>query len=169
MSIIDEKGKLFGKLSILDIAVVLVIVLAIGGVYISKSKTIKISKPTTVVYTAELIDLSKDIADGIKPGDILNDSAKNTDLGKIIEVVEKKPYELINENKQNGSYVKAVVPNRYVAKVVIENNAATVKKDETMISDFDIKVGKTINVRSTYYVARGVILDFTVKKQGGSR
>jgi hypothetical protein len=89
MKIIDSKGRLFGKVSIIDILVLLVIVAVIAGVYILFIKNdntpliAKSDKILTVFYTEEVHSFVKD---SIKIGDQVRDRVTNAYFGKVVKV-----------------------------------------------------------------------------------
>lgn len=88
--IIDNKGKLFGKVSIIDILIVLIVVGAIAGVGYKFGKA-KIVNPLTGAkdgiqiqfYSAEVLDYA---AKSVKIGDPVVDVLQNVTVGKVKEV-----------------------------------------------------------------------------------
>ncbi|WP_010246059.1 DUF4330 domain-containing protein [Acetivibrio cellulolyticus] len=86
--IIDSKGKLFGKVSIIDILIVLVVVAAVVGVgyKLTKSNTISFKpneeKFLLTFYADEAPDYSVKAA---KVGDIVKDFENGSTFGKVIE------------------------------------------------------------------------------------
>ena len=67
MKIIDEKGRLFGKLNLIDLlAIVLVLAVAFAIVWkfgIRKAAESTVSDPASITYTVVFEDVQKDIAD----------------------------------------------------------------------------------------------------------
>ena len=86
--IIDNKGKLFGKINVIDFLLILVVVLAVAFF------AVKMLGPTDgttakdelirVEYFAE--EVSDFVVDCINVGDSLTDDAGNIDLGTIIDI-----------------------------------------------------------------------------------
>lgn len=87
--IIDEKGKLFGKISIVDILIVAVLLAAIGGVYykFGRSKTVTpFTKPDTIEVSFYIEDIPEFVANTIKEGDLVKDKVNGIVIGKVSSV-----------------------------------------------------------------------------------
>lgn len=87
--IIDNNGKLFGKISIVDILIVAVLLAAIGGVYykFGRSKTVTpFSKPDTIDVSFYQEDTQDFNATSIKVGDLVKDRQQNITIGKVTSV-----------------------------------------------------------------------------------
>ena len=87
--IIDEKGKLFGKISIVDILIVAVLLAAIGGVYykFGRSKTATpFTKSDTIEVSFYIEDIPDFVANSIKEGDLVKDRVNNVTIGKVTNV-----------------------------------------------------------------------------------
>lgn len=104
--IIDEKGKLFGKVSIIDVCILVVIVAAIIFVGIrfmpGKEGTTSDSKLTVTYYAEEVSDF---VANSVKVGDALMDDTRNCALGTVtnVEVMPSQSY----ATNSDGIYVKS--------------------------------------------------------------
>lgn len=87
--IIDSNGKLFGKISIVDVLIVAVLLAAIGGVYykFGRSKTVTpFSKPDTIEVSFYVEDAYDFTANAIKEGDLVKDKVNNITIGKVTSV-----------------------------------------------------------------------------------
>ena len=87
--IIDDKGRLFGKISIVDILIVAVLVLAIGGVYYKFGRSgtaTPFSKSDTIEITFYQEDTQSFNATSIKVGDVVKDRQQNITLGMVVSV-----------------------------------------------------------------------------------
>ena len=86
--IIDEKGKLFGKLNIIDLVIILVLIAAIafaGFKFLAPSMSKNDSTGTAEIkfYIEEVSDF---VADKIDIGDKLMDEGKNVPLGVVTNI-----------------------------------------------------------------------------------
>ncbi len=86
--IIDEKGKLFGKINIIDLVIILVIIAAVAFVgfkFLAPGMTSTSSAGVAEVkfYIEEVSDF---VADKINIGDKLMDESKNVSLGVITNI-----------------------------------------------------------------------------------
>jgi hypothetical protein len=90
---IDQKGKLFGKINIIDLLVVLVIVLIVAGV-LSKfvfTSNRGVGNDSLIQYTVSIQDVRNFTADAIKINDDMYDSKTGTYMGKVT-AKEVRPY-----------------------------------------------------------------------------
>jgi hypothetical protein len=86
--IIDSKGKLFGKVSIIDIIVVLVVIAAVAGVgyKMKQSNTIPLTAKTDKVRLTFYSEESTEYAvKAVKVGDIVKDFEQGATFGKVAE------------------------------------------------------------------------------------
>lgn len=118
--IINDKGKLFGKVSIVDIIIVLLIVLAVaGGIfsYLNNKERPKANPSVITEQTKEtFIDLElSDIDEYVKSAVVLNDrvylSQTGAYLGKIVKINSKPHKKEITGT--NGMMVFADIPQKY--------------------------------------------------------
>lgn len=89
--IVDEQGRLFGKVSVIDVAVVL-IVIVMGVALYMKNNQLSASSTTsasngTIYFTAQMIQVSDYIIDAIQVGDKVYD-ADRVSGGAIGEITE---------------------------------------------------------------------------------
>lgn len=102
--IIDSKGKLFGKVSIIDILIIVIAVGAIAGVGYKFKKsdtpapfiTTTKDKITLVLYSKEINEFT---ANSIKVGDTVKEIKKGTPFGKVKEVKLDKPFSPTTNDK----------------------------------------------------------------------
>jgi len=91
--LIDSKGKLFGKISIVDILIVVMIVGVIGGVgyKFAKSRTsTPFSKKDTIKVTFFQEEVSGFVPGAVKVGAIVTDNATGSVFGKVVSVKADK-------------------------------------------------------------------------------
>ncbi|MEO0687422.1 MAG: DUF4330 domain-containing protein, partial [Cyanobacteria bacterium J06649_11] len=90
MSILDSKGRLFGKFNILDIGALLVILLVIGGIFLFPGTTGSVAQVGTTTKPIE-VDL---IVRGLKVKDIdrLSEQGKFEKGGKTNVIIRNQPY-----------------------------------------------------------------------------
>src|SRR5690554_1165418 len=92
MKIINEKGKLFGLINIIDLAVVMILgLLVVGGAMRMKSKPIVVSETSKAYITYEVQDIRMVSVDNIEVGDPLYHYDKGDFVGTIVEK-EVKPF-----------------------------------------------------------------------------
>lgn len=87
--IIDKKGKLFGKVSIIDVLIIVVIIGAIGGFAykVTKSNTITpFTKTDNIEIILSVDDVDSFVSKSINVGDIVKDRVNNVVLGTLESV-----------------------------------------------------------------------------------
>lgn len=104
--IIDEKGKLFGKINIIDLVILLVVVVAVavlGIKFASPKMASSTTKTHVAMYYAE--EVPEYVADDVKVGDKLMDEARNVELGTVTDVkIDESVY---YSNNSSGVVVKS--------------------------------------------------------------
>ena len=120
MKIINEKGKLFGLINIIDLAVVLILgLLVVGGAMRMKSKPIVVSESSKAHITYEVSDIRMVSVDNINVGDPLYHYDKGDFIGTIIEK-EVEPF--TEPLERDGEWVNAEVPGKYTVTFVVESD-----------------------------------------------
>jgi len=102
MKIIDDKGRIFGKINIIDLLVLLVIIGIVGMFVFSYVKFIENSRPkkaevketTSLEIDFKLIRVSPEVVSLLKVGDKQLDSNGKA-IGEITWIGEPKPYQYI--------------------------------------------------------------------------
>lgn len=127
--IIDKKGKLFGKINIIDLLLIIVLVAAIGIFgykYISKdggnaggNGSVN-GKAKVTFYTEEVSDF---VVDGtINIGDPVIDVNTSTVMGTIVDVKIEKSHSYAADAE--GKYILSEKPEHSAVTVVIESDGA---------------------------------------------
>lgn len=146
--IIDNKGRLFGKISIIDILIVAVVLAAVAGVVykfkISKAEGIfvKPDKLQVVFYTEELPDF---VATDIKQGDIVKDPVKNAVFGKVTGIEIDKSVSFTQND--NGDIKVSSKPGYVSIKLYVEGNG-TFSTNGITINNADYAIGKQFEIRA---------------------
>lgn len=111
---IDEKGRLFGKCSIIDIFVVLaVVVLAAGFVYNRTGQNIRqIIMADTPLYVTFLVEGVREFSlDAVKEGDIFFRQHERVPLGTVARIETAPAYDIIV--RADGTAVNVPVEGRF--------------------------------------------------------
>ena len=119
--IIDSKGRLFGKISVIDIAVIIVVLFLCAAVYMRffvLETTSKTADTNTIRYSVMAYSLRDCMVDNIKVGDDLYEAVGNTYVGKItnIEKTESKSW----NTKEDGTYALGTLEDRYDLIIDVE-------------------------------------------------
>ena len=112
--VLDKKGKLFGKVSIVDVAVILVAVLAVIAMASKIGQPIKSGSgqgTATAQYTVEVQKIRDASFNAVNKGDYVYDQQTGTCLGTVTEKTKQPAKDEVK--KTDGTYVEAEVPGRY--------------------------------------------------------
>ena len=143
--IIDEKGKLFGKVNLIDLIIIIVLILAagiLGFKFLSpKVSTTGESIATVTYYAEEITDFV--FENNIKVGDSLLDEVKNVNLGEVTEIAIGDAVSYAPNDK--GEFVQSSKPNHNSLLITSEVKA---KRYEH---------GMIVNT-SRYYVGHSFVL-----------
>ena len=159
--ILDKNGKLFGKISIVDIAVVLVIIVGIIGFFITKSKLdqsklladdsdmlIKSSAEMDVLEVELKVEGVRDVTrDAIIVGDDVYLTANDKIIGTVVRVESTPAVRTVTGD--NGVVYNAEVPEHYDVSIIIETKGK--KKMEGYYTDSNIHLlyGKEMEIKTT--------------------
>ncbi|HWQ29596.1 MAG TPA: DUF4330 domain-containing protein [Negativicutes bacterium] len=162
MALMDKKGRLFGKINIVDLSIVLILLLLAGGVYYvffgGSSK--QVTATNKVVYEFEITNVNKDFVDAITDGDPIRDSVRGNELGTVTGKVER-PATMLNEDLINGRYVIAKVPDAYDVAITIEAQA-NITPANVIVGGAEVKVGKKFFIKGKGYANQGFVTKMTL-------
>ena len=158
--IIDNKGKLFGKVSILDICVILVIIVGVAGAYFTISTVnsgklndnsklvLNSSAPVKeAVVTFELKGVRDVTRDSLRAGDEIFETEDNKLLGTISEVTYKKAYK--NCIASDGTLYKAEIPDQYDVIITMDAKGKSTETGFYTESEVQILYGKEIEIKTS--------------------
>ncbi len=159
--ILDKKGKLFGKISIIDLFVLLVIVVGVIGVFSTKSildKEKVLSQSGNMLISsskqADKLEIAFEVKgvrsftkDAIVVGDNVFVVSNDRLLGKVARVECVPSKRMVVTTK--GKVYEAEVPERYDVTMYVETNGK--KKEEGYFTDSNIKliIGGEMEVKTT--------------------
>ena len=90
MKLIDRNGRLFGKISVIDILVVLIVAVMAAALHFKNSQVITGTKvpDTPITYQVTVQGVRSYVADAIQEHDLLFDQSHSSDgsLGEIVEI-----------------------------------------------------------------------------------
>lgn len=160
MKVINEKGKLFGIINIIDLSVLLIIgVLVFGGVQRMKTKPIIVADSSKAIITFEISNVRMATVENIIVGDPLYHYDKGGYIGKIIEV-DYSPY--TEPVILDGRWIDAEVPEKYVVSIKLD---ADVKDNPDVIiaGGEHTRIGVQFRVKNKKVAVFGTILGIEIK------
>jgi Domain of unknown function (DUF4330) len=170
MAILDRKGKLFGKISILDLGAIAVILLTLIGVFLipgnNGNSIAQLSNPNTKPVEVDMMVRGLSVLkpnDLVKVGDKTNIIIRQQPRG---EISVKKVTVLIPKipvPKLDGTLT--VLPDPRLADSFQRDLAITltanaqVTNDGIIFGSEKVKVGVTIDIEGPKYIIRGSVMD----------
>ena len=157
MKIIENK-KLFGKINIFDIIILLVVLILAIGLFIFLRTTEKTNSGLKEkTYMIKLDKVITGTSEKIKQGDKIYDNEINSYIGEVVSV-EKREYTRVVENHETNELVEANVEGyeTLILKLKVELN--DVGSDLKTNNDYVIKVGKQVFLRGPSYASAGYII-----------
>ncbi len=146
-TLIDEKGRLFGRINMLDLAVVLLIVAVLAGVgyKFAKSRVPTVFQPSKkmeVVFTAdELLDFA---VERLAVGDPVSDRVTGASFGKL-KSFEIQP-SISYATDSTGRFVRSSKETYRSLRMVVETEG-TIDQGMVRIGNYDYYVAKSFEVR----------------------
>lgn len=167
--VIDNKGKLFGKINIIDLFILLIIVAALVGLgpkFIT-SRTVNpiFNTAEKIVVEVYIEETPEFVASLIKKGDLVKDPARNAALGNVTDIkIDKSVFFAPNDK---GEIVKTSKPG-YNSIIVIAEGTGIYADGTTQVGvsfeSADQFVGRTQEFRIGNTAVYGRISSF--KKKG---
>ncbi|MEA4816530.1 MAG: DUF4330 domain-containing protein [Lachnospiraceae bacterium] len=151
MKILNEKGKLFGIINVLDFAVIIFVILLVLGAYYKFGVLGKAGQSASmepISYTVEIKEVRAYTKDNIIEGDKFFDKTSGNCIGTVSDIQYSNSYKSCP--LLDGSLVSGEVENRFDVVVTIEAEGTT-----------DIEGRSYVN--RTYELIKGSTKKFTTK------
>ncbi|MBQ7985731.1 MAG: DUF4330 domain-containing protein [Clostridia bacterium] len=158
----DKNGKIFGKINIIDLAAILIVILAIVGITIRFTSIAaeNVNQKTNFTYVVEIEDIRMYSVNALSKKGLATDKQGNV-IGEITNVeYDKMIKQLVNEN---GEQVKVTTPLRYVAKVTLNAEGKDTDSGYFVGENTELSVGSSITMYTKYSNCSGKIIK--VQKQ----
>ncbi|WP_404783524.1 DUF4330 domain-containing protein [Altericista sp. CCNU0014] len=173
MAFLDKKGRLFGKISILDVGLALLLVLIVAGSFIVPGKSGQSAVQAQLSTKAVEIDAIVIGFNASKPTDILKEGEKtsiiirNQPYGEV-QLKKIQPLSKTVTASQPDGTVKAFPDPRPESRfsnnlVLTLEGRGQVTKEGPVLGNIPVKVGVPIDLDGKLYNFRASIIDVRVK------
>lgn len=155
--IIDENGKIKGKISIIDIlAVVILIVAAIGlSLRFFSSPSRSARERVTLSYVVEFEGVRSYTVDAMNKKGVVIDTKQKCKIGEITDVLSRP--QKLEEFDADGNIVYAEVPNKYSLEVTILSEGKESENGYYVGNDTVLSVGSTVSLATKYVNSSGKV------------
>lgn len=167
MRFLDEKGRIFGKVSIIDLALVLVVVLAgawFGYARFGRDLGAEIAAREQPIEIVVIINgVRPTTAEAFRNSTTVSEFKTGAVIGTV-KSVETVPatYWYVDEA---GRLIKSVTDERVDALVTIAGNARFGENSITM-NGVEVRVGLSLGIHTKYAQANGYILTMNLGPEG---
>lgn len=170
MKIIDRNGRLFGKISIIDVIVILAVVVMAAAIYVKthKPQTGSNVPTTTIVYHLKVDNLPEYMLQAIQVGDQIYDKERSTggSLGEIMDIqVSDGTYEA---KLNDGTIENVPAQGRYNLLLTIRGEAL-IEEDGSILLNrvYDLGINSSREFNNKYSIFLGRVMDIQVSQQEG--
>lgn len=161
--IIDQNGRLFGKVSVIDLLVVLVVLVMAFALHI-KNNELDASKTSsdanvTITFTAKVENLSKHIADSIQVGDTVYDKDRSSGgaIGTITDI-QVLPAQ-VTESMRDGTFVTVTNENACNLLVTIQGSGLVSNGRYSINRVYEIGINAGRNFCTPYAIFTGCVTE----------
>ena len=157
---IDSKGKLFGKISIVDILIILVVVIAAAGIgyKFKSSPLLKQDKLEVVLFIEEAPEYT---APAIKVGDSIREVARGGTLGTVTDIQVGDSIAFAANDQ--GEYVKSSKEG-YKSLTITASALGTFSNNGVKFHNADYYIGSSYEFRVGNVALYGKIKSITKKE-----
>ena len=160
MSLIDNKGRVFGLINIIDLLVILLVVAVVGRFTLMQKQ----QSAGAVTRTIEVVVHVKEVRDAtcnvINEGDVVKETKTNAVLGKITNV-KVVPSESIVETA-DGRLV--VAPNPVYKDIYLTiQGSGTAGDNAIVLGSNEIRVGTTLQLKTNMYSVTSTVMSIDVQ------
>ncbi|MBE7031143.1 MAG: DUF4330 domain-containing protein [Ruminococcaceae bacterium] len=145
--ILDKKGKLFGKVSVIDLAVILIVLIAIGATVfkfgLSPHRDVVVSD-ASIEYTFKIKGLRDFSAKQFAVGDAVYDAEAKKAIGKIVDVSLEPATEYLHN--ADGTIAETEKPEKSDVYLTIQSDARITNEGYFANGTRQIAVGSSIDI-----------------------
>ena len=166
MKLIDQNGRLFGKISIIDLLVIAAVAVIAAAVYVKNnaapisSGTVKEQRITFQIRTVSMEDY---VTGAIRVGDKIYDagySSGNGPVGEITQVqVLNDPGVALEENMQDGTAPQIEVGGTVDLLITVEGSGVSDGRSYTINRVYEVGVNSSRTYRTNRATFNGVVVE----------
>ena len=162
MRIINEKGKLFGLINIIDLGVILLLVGMVPMIYFGYKVILAgyTSKLEEVTVKIRFEDIEMHLVNTMKEGDVQRESS-GREIGKLVSIDNINPSDGIMI--LNKSVVVKVDPSKRKDVFITVDLLCEKEAESLYYNDNPLKIGADIVFSPYLYTATGDVLDIKIK------
>ena len=158
--IMDSKGKLFGKVSIIDITIIIMVIILCAGVYVRLTGTTgkAIAAGEDFYYTFKIDNIRKPAAEALQKSIghrfSLNEK-QQSEMGELLSAEVNQAYGIIE--KADGTVVSAEIPERFDVILTLKLQGKVNTGGYFTPQLREINAGSAYVIKSKYCTAFGTV------------
>ncbi len=162
MKVIDEKGKLFRKINVIDLLIIIVVLaLALATFIKFRTSDSYMSKDTTIEYTLLVENIREHTVEAIeKKKDAILDYETKKEIGDIVDVEMSGASEL--EMLNDGKYKEVKFKDKYDLLLTIQVKGTETTDNYYTLSGKKLVVGDEIIIYNEYASTSGIVKSIKV-------
>ncbi len=156
MKIIDEKGRLFKKINIIDLVIVIAVIALLTATVVKfKTSDTYLSKGRTLEYTMLVENVRQPTVDAINQADYLVDYESKKEIGSItdVKVMGASELELMND----GKYKEVKFKDKYDVMLTVAVTGTETEDNFYTSSGKKIVVGDEIKINNGYVGTTAIV------------
>jgi len=156
--IIDEKGKLFGKINLLDLFLILIILMVLAGAAVFFIGGGGLTGPGTIplTYTVEIKQKDAEYFSHVIEGEQVIDGVTKEHVGEIVSLsLEPATHTAQADDK----LLTATIDGKFDGFVTIKGDATVRYPDLLLGESISIKIGNDMALRSESVAMHGYVVD----------
>lgn len=163
MKLIDEKGRIGGKVSIVDLFVILLVAACVAAVGLKMKKSESVSGGNkTIVYEILIENVRDASVNAIKSNTAgIIDAESKKEIGDIADIDVNPARVLVQTN--DGGFDIAEYDNRYDVTLTIESKGTETNDAYYTSSGKQISAGEMLNINNGYVQSYGEIISVTAE------
>jgi hypothetical protein len=161
--VVDKNGRLFGKINIIDIAVILVVIAVIAGVFVrftgGAGKIVTATRK--IEFTVEIDGIRDFTVSALERKGVVTDKRYSVVTGEITDVQTTDAE--YDSTRSDGKIVRAPMEDRYTSVVTIVTDGKESDSGYFDTNNEEIAVGREYTIYSKYVCTTGVIRTVSVQ------
>jgi hypothetical protein len=163
--LIDDKGRLFGFINVVDLAIIIILTVLAGGLVYYRTgagrRFLPKSQGGVVEATLVVSNVRTATVDAIQVGDMVMESKSNLPLGEIIWK-EVKPAEIVAQG-EDGRFYETTSQTRKDVWLKLSGQGA-VSPNAITLGSSEIRIGTPINIKTRLYAVETRVMAIDVSK-----
>ena len=163
MALIDEKGRVFGRINLIDFVLIvgaLIVAVFVFVMVTKQGKVVTVKEDKTIRYTMLVKAIRPEVVSFVKKGDLVKKQLTKNPIG-VVKDVKTRPAQILIDT-DDGQRVEVVSPVEIDAFITIETKGRT---GEDIISTGNevLRVGDRFNIVTKWFKGDAVIFGMSVE------